>query len=167
MHYFQSQVVSTVFRIKNAEGYTAFNGHYMFGDGGSFLLVGVAGMLTPLAIFFLHGPYSLLLSLFLVSSCAVIFLCRYRKTIVFNTDLRKIQVTTRKVFEVKNETYRFEDALLLAERIHIRRAHNCGALDLILPNCKIRLAVLGRFDRVLEELRELTEKTGIETKNSE
>ncbi len=162
MHLFQSQVISTVKATEADEHQITFVGHYRHGDG--FSLPGCGGLIMVVffvilfAIYF-HMVLFVLLLCFLPPTMALLL---YEKKLVFDLDARQLQIQTQSIRGQTKAQIPFEDLKLRIEKIHIRLATNCGALDLLLPEgLIIRLIVDGKFEWTLEKAERLASQTGI------
>lgn len=90
----------------------------------------------------------------------------YRKRIAFDPKSGGVEVTTRTLFSTRKAAYPPTNAKLKVQRIHIRLAENCGAIDLVLPDQSLRLRVDGSFDRSAAAAKQLSELSGIPMANS-
>ena len=159
MHYFESQLVSTVRAVEETDGEVVFVGHYRHGDGAS--LPGFAVAIAAVLLIFLgSGPWPL--SIAVLPLVVALAMAIYRKTITFHRDTTSVEVATRTLFGTRTTVYPVASAKLQTQRIHIRLAENCGAVDLRLPDQAIRLSVDGRFERSLAVAQKLSDLAGIE-----
>ncbi len=158
MHYFESHLVSAVKSVEETEREVVFVGHYRHGDGASLPGFAVA-IAAVLLIFPGSGPLPVGISILLL--LGALALAIFRKNITFHRDAASVEVATRTLFGTNITVYPAENAQLKTQRIHIRLAENCGAVDLLLPDQTIRLAVDGRFDRSVAMAQKLSDLSGI------
>lgn len=159
MHYFESQLISTVKAVEETDGEVVFVGHYRHGDGAS--LPGFAVAIGAVLLIFSGSdplPPSIAVLLFL----GALALAIYRKKITFGREAASVEVATRTLFGTSTTVYPAANAKLQTQRIHIRLAENCGAVDLLLPDQTIRLSVDGRFDRSVAMAQKLSDLADIE-----
>jgi len=109
------------------------------------------------AIYF-HMVLFVLLLCFLPPTMALLL---YEKKLIFDLDDRQLRIQTQSIRGQTKVQIPFEDLKLHLEKIHIRLATNCGALDLLLPKGVIRLIVDGKFEWTLEKAERLSSQTGI------
>jgi hypothetical protein len=158
MHYFESQLVSTVRAIEDTDEEVVFVGHYRHGDGAS--LPACAILMAAVPLFVTGGAVALSISVPFFAG-AVAFAI-FEKKIIVGLRTARVQVSARTVFGRSSKTYPVAGARLQTQRIHIRLAENCGAIDLFLPDQTIRLSVDGHFDRSVAVAERLSARSGIE-----
>ena len=162
MHYFESQLVSTTKVVEQNDGRVRFCGHYMYGDG--FWLFS-----TPVLVFILSVALQEIefINMLGVIGVTAIFTALILPVLVFrkHTELRAnrsgVFIKTRMLFAEGKKEYPCSQISLEVAHIHIRTATDCGAIDLVLPNGKIRLLVDGKYERALQKAEELSQFTGI------
>lgn len=158
MHYFESQLVSTVKPVKETDQEVVFVGHYRHGDGASIPGFALAfGATLP----FFAGGGALPLSISGLLFVGAVAFAVFQKKITIRSRLGRVEVSTRTLFGASSTNYPVSDARLQAQKIHIRLAEDCGAIDLLLPDQTIRLSVCGRFDRSLSVTKRLSDLSGI------
>ena len=167
MHYFESQLTSTIKCVREDAFKIIFQGHYRWGDGAStpglLALLGLTCLLVAGRHDLLSQNTSYALTITAVGFfAATIALVAYEKTVVFDLQRQCILVHTLSLLGGRTMIYRPETSRLKVENIHIRLAENCGAVDLYLSAKKIiRLSVDGDFRMSQEKARRLTDATGI------
>ena len=157
MHYFESQLVSTVKAIVDTDEEIVFVGHCRYGDGAS--LPGCAVVAAAALPFVTRSavPLSIAVALFAGAVAFAIF----EKKILLRLRTAMVEVSTRTVFGRTTKIYPVASARLQTQQIHIRLAENCGAIDLLLPDQTIRLRVDGHFDRAVAVAEGLSARSGI------
>jgi len=168
-HYFESQLVSTVKAVDESPRGITFKGHYLYGDGASLLFFPPIILAIGLAVISKEAPnetinYSVLI-VGIVAALVFSHLIIFRKRIEFHTAEKFIRIHTSKLTGISSEDFQPDQVQLEVLNIHIRLAQNCGAVDLVLPNGKIRLIVDGRYDKAVEKAKHLSVRTGIALKN--
>ncbi len=162
VHFFQSQFISTIAVTDENDERIVFRGHYKHGDGGCVpvALVAMAVVATAFSAFldlmlWVGAPVGL------ASLIAAVWLLYYEKIIVFDLPRRNVVVKTETITGVREETYRARELHLRVEEIAIRLAQRCGAVDLVLPSCRIRLIVDGKYENALKRAQTLHTKSGV------
>ena len=158
MHYFESQLVSTVKAVEQNDEKIIFVGHCRHGDGAS--LPGFAVIMAG-TLLFVTGGGALPLSISVILFVGAVAFAIFEKKIILGLRTARVEVSTRTVFGRSTKTYPVASARLQTQRIHIRLAENCGAIDLFLPDQAIRLCVDGHFDRTVAVAEGLSARSGI------
>ena len=170
MHYFESQLTSTVKCVREDPFKIVFVGHNRWGDGAStpglLFFFGLMSLLIAGSRWrFSPGVQETLTLVALAFFAAALIAVVYEKTVTFDLQRKCILIQTLTLFGKRTMIYRCDQLRLHIVDINIRLAEHCGALDLHLPDKNIiRLSVDGSIGISTEKGERLAAATGIPLK---
>ena len=163
MHFFESPLVSTTKVLEQKDKKIIFSGHYRHGDGASLLCLPLFPIFLCLGIYFVMEGVgtSRLFAISLLCLPLLLHGLVFRKQTELRAAHAGVLIETQALLAKSKKEYPCSQVQLEVVPIHIRTASDCGAIDLVLPEGKIRLLVEGKYERALKKAESLSEFTGI------